>query len=112
MTDNPMSGPETQPGDGGHDQPWSTGGPTGELPAPPPPAAASLPAFPRTGDTDWRFAARPDLAPSVHDPAQAAGAVPPHGAPPPPPPGAWSPGPAGPAGDEPAGSRRGPGTRR
>ncbi len=107
-----MSGPETQPGDGGHDRPWSTGGPTGELPAPPPPAAASLPAFPRTGDTDWRFAARPDLAPSVHDPAQAAGAVPPHGAPPPPPPGAWSPGPAWPAGDEPTGSRRGPGTRR
>jgi putative serine protease PepD len=47
----------------------------------------------------------------MHDPAQAAGAVPPHGAPPPPP-GAWSPGPAWPTGDEPAGSRRGPGTRR
>ena len=110
MTENPMSGPEAQPGDDGHDQSPMAGSPMGEVPAPPPPSVP-LPAFPRTGDTDWRFAARPALAPSVHDPAQAAGAVPPHDAPPPPP-GAWSPGPAWPSGDEPAGSRRGPGTRR
>ncbi|MBV8463849.1 MAG: trypsin-like peptidase domain-containing protein [Acidimicrobiales bacterium] len=74
------------------------------------PARSSEPTIPHpTADPDWQFV--PPASATTDDPILASSAVPPHGAPPPPP-GAWSAGPAWPAGPAPAGQDRSSSRRR
>ncbi len=101
MSETPIPGPVGQPDDPAATPPFGAAPPAG-APAP----APGIPTPPPATGPDWRFAPPPPAAASAApDPAHVSSAVPPHGAPPPPP-GAWTPGPAWPAGPAPAGPGR------